>query len=753
MQGKTISGYTLQRLLGTGGMAEVWYAENKIGKKAAVKLLLPKLCQDENVKSRFLTEAKVMVELNHPNIRQVYDYGEIDGRPAIVMEYLEGNDLKAKMKRGQRFSEEDLESWWDQLVDALNYTHQKGIVHRDIKPGNIFVDNENNIKLLDFGIAKVRESISSTQTGQKLGTLMYMSPEQVKDSKHIDYHTDIYSLAVTFVHLITGKKPYDSDTSSDFEISEQIVYKPLDLSGLPATWSAFLTPYLEKDPEQRPELSYFEEPYPDDGDLADDDDDGATMISGAAAATPRPAAPPQSQPKPQPKPQPRRPVANEPTPKPEEKTKSKAGLWIVLGLLAAAAVAAVLFLRKPAQETLPTETDPYLTEEAAVEVADPDAEVVVPAGLEPVETEEEPLNQTEADKKALEEKAAKTAYMDIVKIEFQNSDQNDRVITSAGHTLYDTEIKYIDPIVKYNGLMDADKEVELFVKLIKPNGELDQGSNSPSGYTYSRKFTVKPGKNNSQLLTGWGNENGGTYNPGTYKFEVYYQGKKIYNTSFTVKQKEQPVTYSEADLNKGTPNALSQGKWRSSLKKSVYNVTTKYSNGEVYKGETDASGNRSGYGIYCHNGDSYYVGTWKNDKRNGYGLYISRDGREMPGCPGCVYFSGAWSSDTKSGSGFCFNKYGNLIYAGNFKNGKPTDPYPSADTDLGLQFECIEMNNHGGYYVGTTSNGSPFSFGMYIFKDGDLLYGSSSNGEMIGNIIMMQFDGEVYSGTWDELTR
>ena len=786
MQGKTISGYTLKHHIGTGGMAEVWYAENNIGKKAAVKLLLPKLCQDENVKSRFLTEAKVMVELNHPNIRQVYDYGEIDGRPAIVMEYLDGDDLKAMMKRGKRFSDEDLIFWWNQLVDALNYTHQKGIVHRDIKPGNIFIDKGNNIKLLDFGIAKVRESISSTQTGQKLGTLMYMSPEQVKDSKHIDYHTDSYSLAVTFVHLITGKRPYDSDTSSDFEISEQIVYKPLDLTGLPAHWCAFLQPYLEKDPQQRPELRYFEVLSAAEEPVPDEDDDVATMVAGAAATTPKATVTPKPkpEPKPQPKPQPQRPVAQTQNTQQEEKPKRKAGLWIALGVLAAAAVAVFLLLRKPAADSSAPELDSRQVEETVFNdcqtvddyrayladygrnaihydearnfidqhVSDSVAKVEEAAALAQEQAEAEELSQSEADKKAKEEKAAKTAYMDITKIEFQNSDKNNRVITSAGNTLYDSEIKYIDPILKYNGLLDVEKEVEIFVKIYKPNGEMDRGNNSPSGYTYSRKVNVKPGKNNTQMLTGWGTENGGSYVPGTYKYEVWYQGKKIYNTSFTVKEKEKVIEPDYAELTKGTPNALSGGKWRSSLKKSVYNVTTKYSNGEVFKGETDASGKRSGYGIYCHNGDSYYVGTWKNDKRNGYGLYISRDGREMPGCPGCVYFSGAWSSDTRSGSGFCFNKYGNLIYAGNFKNGKPTDPYPSTDTDLGLQFECIEMNNHMGYYVGTTSNGSPFSFGMYIFKDGDLLYGASNNGEMTGNLIMMQFDGEVYTGTWSELT-
>ena len=257
MQGKIVNGFELKRLLGVGGMAEVWYAENEIHMPVAVKILNPIMSQSSAIVERFRQEAEIMVKLRHPNIRQIYGYGSIEGRPAIIMEYLEGKELGVCLKNGERFTNEELVKWWNQLVDALKYTHEEGVIHRDIKPANIFVDSRGNIKLLDFGIAKIRESISMTHTGTFMGTLMYMSPEQIKDSKHIDYHTDIYSLAVTFVHLLTGKCPYDSTTTSDYDIQVSIVTKPLDLSEVPEQWRAFLEPYLAKEADQRPELRLF----------------------------------------------------------------------------------------------------------------------------------------------------------------------------------------------------------------------------------------------------------------------------------------------------------------------------------------------------------------------------------------------------------------------------------------------------------------------------------------------------------------
>ena len=319
MQGAIINGYQLKQLLGRGGMAEVWYAENGIGKPAAVKILNENLSHNQQIVERFHNEALVMVKLDHPNIRQVYDYGYLDNRHCIIMEYLEGNDLEALMKHGRRFTDEELKIWWNQIADALNYTHSMGVVHRDIKPSNLFLDNKGNIKLLDFGIAKLKESMSMTRTGAMMGTLMYMSPEQVMDSKNIDYHTDIYSLAVTFVHLLSGKAPYDSDTSGDYAVRKGIVEQELDLSNVPAEWRGFLRPYLSKEPSQRPPLRSFEmvKDNPAPQPIVDQRTTVNKAYSGESSGTPMAAGTNQ-------------PSSSTPDAAPEH--KSKAGLWIGLGI-------------------------------------------------------------------------------------------------------------------------------------------------------------------------------------------------------------------------------------------------------------------------------------------------------------------------------------------------------------------------------------------------------------------------------------
>ena len=339
MQNRNVLDYTLLRPLGKGGMAEVWYAENDIEKPAAVKILNADLSLNESIVERFRNEARVMVKLNHPNIRQVYSYASLEERPCIVMEYLEGSDLNSRMKHGERFTDVQLKKWWNQLVSALNYTHAQGVVHRDIKPSNIFITADGNVKLLDFGIAKVRDSITSTATGAMMGTLMYMSPEQVRDSKHIDYKTDLYSLAVTFVHLLTGHAPYDRDTTDDYEIRKNIVETPLNLAGLPSEWQGFLRPYLAKSPADRPALREFgavqagyatPQPVGSEATVVG----GATVAAACAAdegtvAARNPATQPRPHPYSQPQPQPR---------------KRRVWPWVLAAFVVVAAVGVTIWL-------------------------------------------------------------------------------------------------------------------------------------------------------------------------------------------------------------------------------------------------------------------------------------------------------------------------------------------------------------------------------------------------------------------------
>jgi len=258
MENETINGFELKYKLGEGGMAEVWYAENAVQKPAAVKILHKKFCEEPEIVSRFHNEARLMVQLNHPNIWSIQSFESINGRPALIMEYLEGADLSARMKQGERFSHTQLTAWWNDLSDALHFTHRKNIIHRDIKPSNLFLTEEGKIKLLDFGVAKLKDNITITQTGSRMGTLMYMSPEQVYDVKNLNYKTDIYSLAVTFYHLVTGKAPYDSTIISDFEIQESIVRKNIDTSVLPQPWRDLLPGFFYKNPEERKELRWVE---------------------------------------------------------------------------------------------------------------------------------------------------------------------------------------------------------------------------------------------------------------------------------------------------------------------------------------------------------------------------------------------------------------------------------------------------------------------------------------------------------------
>jgi len=249
----TIGKYKIIRLIGEGGMAAVYEGEHEmLGTKVAIKVLNPMLSANAQIKERFRNEAKLMASLNHQNITKVIDFDEQPQQLSIIIELLEGEDLNEKIKRNGPLSEKEITDVFSQTLSAFQYAHEKGIVHRDIKPSNIFILPDGRVKILDFGIAKLfGQGNEMTQTGTQMGTPIYMSPEQVKADKSIDHRSDIYSLGVTMYYAINGKTPYNSETDSQFDIFNKIVYEPLPQITGSSKYNNIIKKASEKNREER----------------------------------------------------------------------------------------------------------------------------------------------------------------------------------------------------------------------------------------------------------------------------------------------------------------------------------------------------------------------------------------------------------------------------------------------------------------------------------------------------------------------
>jgi len=222
--GTTIGNYKITAEIGQGGMGIVYLAEHpSLGRKAAVKVLHPRLATEPNTVSRFFHEARASNAIRHPNIVEAYDYGTLpDGATYIIMEYLEGQSLSARLDDVGRFPVRMALDFAQQAAGALAAAHAKGIVHRDLKPDNLFVTPDPRapsselIKILDFGIAKLAATVDSafshkTHTGALMGTPLYMSPEQCLGVKEVDHRTDIYSLGCILYEMLCGAPPFVSE--------------------------------------------------------------------------------------------------------------------------------------------------------------------------------------------------------------------------------------------------------------------------------------------------------------------------------------------------------------------------------------------------------------------------------------------------------------------------------------------------------------------------------------------------------------
>ena len=257
---RQVGNYRLLSLLGAGGMGQVYLAEDtRLLRKVAIKFLPVEAVNDERAKRRLIHEARAAATLDHPNICAIYEVGEADGHHFIAMQYVEGETLSARLSTGRIDLRAALEVA-TQIARALAEAHERGIVHRDIKPQNIMLSQHDHVKVLDFGLAKVISPFGETtspvslssERGAITGTVPYMSPEQLRGNT-LDHRTDIFSLGIVLHEIVSGVHPFAADNTAD-TISAILTSEPrrLDSEGidLPAELQRIIHKCLEKDPDR-----------------------------------------------------------------------------------------------------------------------------------------------------------------------------------------------------------------------------------------------------------------------------------------------------------------------------------------------------------------------------------------------------------------------------------------------------------------------------------------------------------------------
>jgi eukaryotic-like serine/threonine-protein kinase len=266
--GTSVGNYQVISELGAGAMGEVYLGEHpQIGRKVAIKVLVQSLANNQSMADRFMSEARAVNKINHPNIIQIFDFGQLpDGRLYYTMEYLQGRELKHVLKEHAPLSLQSTADVLRQISGALQAAHSMGVVHRDLKPENIFVvetENSFTVKILDFGIAKLLEpgigESNRTSTGMIMGTPLYMSPEQAAgDVNKISAQSDIYALGVIAYQMLSGHLPIDAPTTAQI-LAMHITEAPTPLAtvaqGIPPDVATVVEGSLAKEPELRPRTS------------------------------------------------------------------------------------------------------------------------------------------------------------------------------------------------------------------------------------------------------------------------------------------------------------------------------------------------------------------------------------------------------------------------------------------------------------------------------------------------------------------
>jgi len=250
---RRIGDYEMLGVLGSGGMGQVFKVRNVISDRIeAMKIILPDLAGRQDLADRFLREIKLLAGLNHPNIAALRTALTVDNQLLMIMEYVEGTTVAAKLEQGP-LPLPDAVNYTSQVLEALSYAHKLNIIHRDIKPSNMMVTPEGVVKLMDFGIARSSAASDLTATGVALGSLSYMPPEQVK-GQTVDVRSDVYSVGASLYEMVTGECPFKADSSYSLMAAQvqQLPKPPRELrANVPGPLNEIILLAMAKEPAQR----------------------------------------------------------------------------------------------------------------------------------------------------------------------------------------------------------------------------------------------------------------------------------------------------------------------------------------------------------------------------------------------------------------------------------------------------------------------------------------------------------------------
>jgi tRNA A-37 threonylcarbamoyl transferase component Bud32 len=382
--GISVGPYRILEQLGQGGMATVYKAYHaSLDRYVAVKVLHQAFLEDSTFQARFQREARLVARLEHPNIVPIYDYAEYEGQPYLVMKYIEGETLKARLQRGP-LSGGEVERIIDSVGAGLAYAHKQGILHRDIKPSNVILAKDGGIYLADFGLARIAQSGESTLTSDMvLGTPQYISPEQALGKKDLDEGTDIYSFGVMLYEIVVGRVPYSADTP--FSVIHDHIYAPLPLPSsvnprISDDMERILLKALSKERADRyadvPALvQAFKQAWSDSAptqlspSLIPPPDAAVTQPPQVSAARTAPAAPPPPVAAP-----PGKPAATKPA-------RPIRWMWVALAVLACLCCIITFIATRP--DNRPAGVNPQRTVQAAItDVVPPEIQPTVVAALQ-----------------------------------------------------------------------------------------------------------------------------------------------------------------------------------------------------------------------------------------------------------------------------------------------------------------------------------------------------------------------------------